>query len=135
MNTKFMKRRVQPSLLAGALFGALLFAGANAVAQPSADDVAKKIAANAGCFTCHSIKHQESKEVGLPVGPAWQDVAAQYRDKPGAADFLTRIVLEGSNPYASHWKNKAAGIAMPPNSVAISESNARQVVFWILSLK
>jgi len=71
----------------------------------------------------------------LPVGPAWQDVAAQYRDKPGAADFLTRIVLEGSNPYASHWKNKAAGIAMPPNSVAISESNARQVVFWILSLK
>jgi cytochrome c len=48
---------------------------------------------------------------------------------------LTRIVLEGSNPYSSHWKNKAAGIAMPPNAVAITESDARQVVYWILSLK
>lgn len=126
-----MKRRTQISLLASAL----MFAGTAALAQPSADDAAKKIAANAGCFTCHSIKHQESKDAGLPVGPAWQDVSLQYRDKPGAADFLTRIVLEGSNPYASHWKNKAAGIAMPPNAVAISESNARQVVFWILSLR
>ncbi|BCO26274.1 cytochrome c-552 [Rhodoferax lithotrophicus] len=126
-----MKRRTQICLLASAL----MFASTAALAQSSADDAAKKIAANAGCFTCHSIKHQESKDAGLPVGPAWQDVSLQYRDKPGAADFLTRIVLEGSNPYASHWKNKAAGIAMPPNAVAISESNARQVVFWILSLR
>lgn len=126
-----MTRRTQLSLLVGGL----LFAGTAAVAQQLPDDAAKKIAANAGCFTCHSIKHQESKDAGLPVGPAWQDVANQYRDKPGAADFLTRIVLEGSNPYSSHWKNKAAGIAMPPNAVAISESNARQVVYWILSLK
>lgn len=126
-----MKRRTQICLLASTL----MFASIAALAQSSADDAAKKIAANAGCFTCHSIKHQESKDAGLPVGPAWQDVSLQYRDKPGAADFLTRIVLEGSNPYASHWKNKAAGIAMPPNAVAISESNARQVVFWILSLR
>lgn len=126
-----MKRHPQLSLLVCAL----MFSGTSALAQQSNDDAAKKIAANAGCFTCHSIKPQESKDKGLPVGPAWQDVAAQYRDKPGAADFLTRIVLEGSNPYSSHWKNKAAGIAMPPNAVAISESNARQVVFWILSLK
>lgn len=114
---------------------AVLFATTTAFAQQSADDAAKKIAVNAGCFACHSVKHQESKDAGLPVGPAWADVAAQYREKPGAADFLTRIVLEGSNPYSSHWKNKAAGIAMPPNAVAISETNARQVVYWILSLK
>jgi len=126
-----MTRRIQISLLVSTL----LFSGTTAFAQQSADDAAKKIAANAGCFTCHSIKHQESKDAGLPVGPAWADVSAQYRDKPGAADFLTRIVSEGSNPYASHWKNKAAGIAMPPNSVAISERDARQVVFWILSLR
>ena len=126
-----MKLSTQISLL----ISTLLFAATSALAQQSADDAAKKIAANAGCFTCHSIKPQESKDKGLPVGPAWQDVAAQYRDKPGAAEFLTRIVLEGSNPYSSHWKNKAAGIAMPPNAVAISENNARQVVYWILSLK
>lgn len=115
--------------------GALALFAATASAQQSADDAAKKVAVNAGCFTCHSIQHVASKDGVLPVGPAWQDVANQYRGKPGAADFLTRIVLEGSNPYASHWKNKAAGIAMPPNAVAISESDARQVVYWILSLK
>ena len=103
--------------------------------QASVDDAAKKIAANAGCFTCHTISHLDSKDGKLPVGPAWQDVAKQYGGKPGAAEFLTRVVLEGSNPYASHWKNQAAGIAMPPNSVAISETDARQVVYWILSLK
>lgn len=114
--------------------GALALSIMTASAQQSADDAAKKVAANAGCFTCHSIKHVASKDSVLPVGPAWQDVANQYRGKPGAADFLTRIVLEGSNPYASHWKNKAAGIAMPPNAVVITESDARQVVYWILSI-
>ena len=62
-------------------------------------------------------------------------MAKQYAGKPGAAEFLTRVVLEGSNPYSSHWKGKAAGIAMPPNAVAISESDARKVVYWVLSLK
>lgn len=118
--------------LAGAL---VLSFSVAANAQQVSDDAAKKTAGKAGCFTCHTIAHQESKDGTLPTGPAWQDVAAQYRGKPGAADFLTRIVLEGSNPYSSHWKNKAAGIAMPPNAVAITESDARQVVYWILSLK
>jgi cytochrome c len=101
----------------------------------SIEEAAKKTAANAGCFACHSISHQELKGGQLPIGPSWQDVSAQYRDKPGAAEFLTRIVLEGSNPYASHWRKKVSGIAMPPNAVAITESDARQVVYWILSLR
>lgn len=119
------------------LLGFLLVSGAAVCSaqQASVDDAAKKIAANAGCFTCHTIPHQDSKDGKLPIGPAWTDVAKQYAGKPGAAEFLTRVVLEGSNPYASHWKNQAAGIAMPPNAVAISESDARQVVYWILSLK
>lgn len=103
--------------------------------QDEVGEQAKKIAAGAGCFTCHSIPHQDNKDGKLPIGPAWQDVAKQYGGKPGAAEFLTRVVLEGSNPYSSHWKGKAAGIAMPPNAVAISESDARKVVYWILSLK
>lgn len=110
-------------------------AGAAQAQSQSVEDAAKKTAANAGCFACHTISHQDLKGGQLPIGPAWQDVAAQYRGKPGAADFLTRVVLEGSNPYSSHWKNKASGVAMPPNAVAITESDARQVVYWILSLK
>lgn len=119
----------------GVIGAAAIVIATAASAQQLSDDAAKNTAARAGCFTCHTIQHQESKEGLLPVGPAWQDVAAQYRGKPGAGEFLTRIVLEGSNPYSSHWKNKAAGIAMPPNAVAISEGDARQVVYWILSLK
>jgi len=115
------------------LCAALLLASAASMADPLSAEKAKNMAAQAGCFTCHTLKHQDAKDGKVPIGPAWEDVAAQYRGKPGAAEFLTRIVLEGSNPYASHWKNKASGIAMPPNAVAISEADARQLVFWILS--
>jgi len=101
----------------------------------TADDM-KKLALDSGCLTCHSI---EPGKMGpndeKPIGPAWKDVAAQYAGKPGAQDFLTRIVLEGSNPYSSHWKDKVSGLSMPPNAVAITEGNARLLVSWILSLK
>ena len=123
---------IHRTLLAG-LASLLLLASVAAKADDVNDEKAKKMANNAGCFTCHTLKHQDSKDGKKPVGPAWEDVAIQYKGKPGATEFLTRIVLEGSNPYASHWKNKAAGIAMPPNAVAISEADARQLVFWILS--
>ncbi|MEI8171631.1 MAG: c-type cytochrome [Rhodoferax sp.] len=123
---------VHRTLLAG-LAGLLLLSSVVAKADDANDEKAKKMANNAGCFTCHTLKHQDSKNGSKPVGPAWEDVAIQYKGKPGATEFLTHIVLEGSNPYASHWKNKAAGIAMPPNAVAISEADARQLVFWILS--
>lgn len=110
-----------------------VFFAATAMADPLSAERAKDMASKAGCFTCHTIQHRDAKDGSVPIGPAWADVAAQYRGKPGAADYLTRIVLEGSNPFASHWKNKASGIAMPPNAVAISEGDARQLVFWILS--
>lgn len=113
----------------------LLSAGVAHAADASVDEAAKVLAKNAGCYTCHTVQHQDLKAGQLPIGPAWEDVAAQYKGKPGAADYLTRIVLEGSNPYASHWKNKAAGIAMPPNAVVITEAQARQLVYWVLSLK
>lgn len=124
-----------PSKLVLALGCALMLTTGATHAQQSVGDAAKALAVNAGCFTCHSVQHKDAADGKLPIGPAWEDVAAQYKGKPGAADFLTRIVLEGSNPYASHWKNKAAGIAMPPNSVVITEAQARQLVYWVLSLK
>ena len=42
--------------------------------------------------------------------------------------------MKGSNPYDSHWKDKAAGLAMPPNAVAINEADANKLVGWILSM-
>jgi cytochrome c len=121
------------TVLAG-LTGALMLASVAASADTASVEAATKMASNAGCFACHTLKHKATADGGLPIGPAWEDVAAQYKGKPGAADFLTRIVLEGSNPYSSHWKNKAAGLAMPPNAVAINEGDARRLVSWILSM-
>ena len=122
------------------VFASLLIAGSisHASADQANDEKMKKMALNAGCLTCHSIESGKGTTVAgtnKPVGPAWADVANKYRNKPGAADFLTRVVLEGSNPYSSHWKDKVSGIAMPPNAVAISEADTRQLVFWILSIK
>jgi len=112
----------------------LAAASLNALADAANDEKMKKLAATAGCITCHTVSASDGKDGKKPIGPAWADVSKQYRGKPGAAEFLTRVILEGSNPYASHWKGKVTGIAMPPNAVAISEGDTRQLVYWILSL-
>lgn len=99
------------------------------------DDDMKALAAKSGCMTCHSIEHGTPGPNGMaPIGPTWQDVAKMYKGKPGADAFLTRVVLEGSNPYGSHWKDQVSGLAMPPNKVAIKEADAKKLVKWILTL-
>ena len=106
-------------------------------AAHAADDAsAQKLARDGGCVTCRSVDHRDKGPNGLkPIGPAWRDVADRYRGQAGAADELTRIVRAGSNPYASHWKGKVSGIAMPPNAVVLNEAQTRELVGWILALK
>lgn len=103
---------------------------------PSADDEAMlKLATGSGCMTCHHIDPGAQGPDGLPpIGPAWRAVAAKYRGSPDAADRLMYTVMNGSSPYASHWKGKVSGLAMPPNAVAIKEPDARLLVDWILKL-
>ena len=106
-----------------------------ALADAKNDGEMQKLATSSGCMTCHSIESGKPGPNGMkPIGPAWSDVAKQYKSKPGATEFLTRVVLEGSNPYSSHWKDKVSGLSMPPNAVAITEGNARKLVNWILAL-
>ena len=94
-----------------------------------------KLATKSGCMTCHHIEPGAKGPEGLaPIGPAWKDVAAKYKGDKKAQATLTQIVLKGSNPYESHWKGKASGLAMPPNAVAIQEKDARDLVGWILGL-
>ncbi|MCB1958127.1 MAG: c-type cytochrome [Rhodocyclaceae bacterium] len=113
---------------------ALALTATTAVANEN-DAAMLKLASTSGCLTCHSVESGKPGPNGMaPIGPAWQDVAKQYRGKPGAQDFLTRVVLEGSSPYSSHWKGKVSGLSMPPNAVAIKETDARTLVSWILSL-
>ena len=115
-------------------------AAAAALATPLAqaagkDDGMLKLATTSGCMTCHHIEPGGKGPDGLPpIGPAWKEVALKYKAQKGAADQLTKTVLAGSNPYDSHWKGKVSGLAMPPNAVAIKESDAKQLVKWILTL-
>lgn len=119
-----------------ATFGAALLLGATQAQAEKYEDVEMmKLANQSGCVACHSIAPGTKGPDGLkPIGPAWQDVAAKYKDDPKAVENLTATVLHGSNPYESHWKGKVSGLAMPPNAVAIKEDNAKKLVSWILGL-
>ena len=95
-----------------------------------------QLATSSGCMTCHHIESGAKGPNGMaPIGPAWQDVATRYKNQPDALQQLTVTVLAGSSPYASHWKDKVSGLAMPPNEVAISKADAGKLVGWILSLE
>ena len=109
--------------------------GAGAAALAADDAMMMSIAKGSGCLTCHHIDPGGKGPEGLPpIGPAWRDVATKYRGVAGSQEALTRTVLAGSNPYASHWKGKVSGLAMPPNEVAIKEGDAKDLVAWILAL-
>ncbi|MBI3369466.1 MAG: c-type cytochrome [Burkholderiales bacterium] len=116
---------------------AMVIATTSVVADDSGrDSVMVDLARRSGCFACHHIDPGGKGPEGLlPVGPSWRDVATKYRGRSDALDELTRTVMKGSNPYDSHWKGKASGLAMPPNAVAIKDSDARDLVRWILSLE
>ena len=99
------------------------------------DEAMVQLASRSGCMACHHIEADARGPEGLPpIGPAWRDVATKYRGQKGAEEALVHTVLTGSNPYQSHWKGKASGLAMPPNAVAIQEPEVRELVRWILAL-
>jgi len=115
---------------------ALLLTAQHVLADAKQDEQMKALALNSGCFICHHIETGAKGPNGMaPIGPNWQDVAAKYKGQPGVKDALVRTVMQGSNPYSSHWKDKVSGLAMPPNGVAISQTDTEKLVSWILTLK
>jgi len=113
----------------------LVVASTAAFAADGKDDAMLQLANKSGCMTCHNIEPGAKGPEGMaPIGPAWKDVSAKYKGVKGAEEQLTRTVLQGSNPYESHWKGKVSGLAMPPNHVAIKDADAKQLVKWILAL-
>ncbi|MFZ2991044.1 c-type cytochrome [Ideonella sp.] len=130
-----MTRANPLSIALTTLFAAGLLAALPAQATSKQDNAMVNLANASGCMTCHHIDPGAKGPDGLaPIGPAWRDVSAKYQGQAGAAKQLTATVLAGSNPYESHWKGKASGLAMPPNKVAISPTDAGKLVNWILAL-
>ncbi|MBU0602008.1 MAG: c-type cytochrome [Gammaproteobacteria bacterium] len=125
-------KNLRSTILASAMLLGLCSGPARADADT--DSAMLGLATRSGCPTCHSVEPGATRDGKTPIGPAWRDVAAKYAGDANAQAALTRTVLEGSSPYASHWKGKVTGLAMPPNQVAIGEADAAKLVGWILSL-
>jgi len=106
-----------------------------AFAGGSVDSSMRDLAVKAGCVACHTVESgKPGPNGGLPIGPAWQDVARKYAGDSNAHRKLVNTVLQGSSPYQSHWKGKVSGYAMPPNELEINEPDANKLVAWILAL-
>jgi len=91
---------------------ALLMLG---TAQANAD-----LAKSSGCMNCHTV----DKKL---VGPAFNDIAAKYKDDADATTKLAEKVKKGSQGV---W----GPVPMPPNA-NVSDDNAKALTVWILSLK
>jgi cytochrome c len=104
-------------------------------ATPTTNDM-DELASAKGCYLCHREQPAgRNPDDVLPYAPSWQDIARRYRGQRDAQDRLTQIVLEGSgnNGKDRHWKGKVSEVGMLPNMQEIDESQAKDLVHWILS--
>ncbi|MEO5701623.1 MAG: c-type cytochrome [Casimicrobiaceae bacterium] len=105
----------KPAVASPSAKSAVASAAAKPAVAPSAADLARK----SGCLACHAIATKI-------VGPAFKDIAARYAGKSGAVPGLIEKVRKGGS---GAWGE----IPMPPQ--AVSETEARQLVDWILGAK
>lgn len=100
------------SVLAAALGLALLAGPAGA---------SETIARKARCVACHAIDKKM-------VGPAYKDVAAKYKDQPGAVARLSEKVRHGGTGV---WGQ----VPMPPHAAdKLSDGDLNSVIEWVLQL-
>ncbi len=84
----------------------------------------EKLAQKYLCMGCHAVDQ-------ATIGPSFQQIAAQWRDKPGAQKTLVTTVRQGSSAAGgAHWGQAR----MPDDSerAQVSERDARRMVHWIM---
>jgi cytochrome c len=129
--------------LPGWVLIALSLAGCSGLSErqiaPAPTDDMALLASRSGCLACHALNAGVPGPNALPpIGPSWPQVARRYRSEAAGAqrdaliDRLIRTVQDGTNPYTSRWKGQISGLAMPPNATAISPSDSRRLIEWIL---
>ena len=69
------------------------------------------------CFNCHAAKAKV-------IGPSFEQVAVRYKNAPGAADALTKKLIDGSTGTWSDLK-------MPPHP-DLEVQDVQEMVAWIL---
>jgi cytochrome c len=83
----------------------------------------EQLARKSGCLECHAV----DKKV---VGPAYRDVAAKYRNAPGARAALIEKVKKGGK---GNWTKLTGGVRMPPHAPRLSDAEIAQLVDWVLA--
>ena len=113
------RNRLAPAVFAGA--AALL--GAQA-AQAVDVEGAKELARANNCFNCHAITKPKD-------GPAYKDVAAKYKGKPGAEQRLIEHITSGEKAKFPDGHEEAHKIVKtdPPKDM----NQIRNLVQWVLS--
>lgn len=81
--------------------------------------IGKGLVTSLDCKSCH-------KETEKSIGPAYQQIAHKYSKNPDAVNYLTGKILKGSQGV---W-----GETQMPAHPTLPESDAHQIVGWILSL-
>jgi len=86
-----------------------------------------------GCMLCHWARPPRPAVDSVPPpAPSFDEIGARYRGQRGAEDRLVGIVMRGSGLKNRHWEGKTSAFQMPPNTVEISEEEARKLIRWIL---
>lgn len=71
-------------------------------------------------MSCHAVDRKV-------LGPAFKDVAAKYKNDKGAAEMLANKIMKGGSGV---W----GPVPMPANN-QVSESDAKKLAEWVLSIK
>ncbi|MFL5773552.1 MAG: PQQ-dependent sugar dehydrogenase, partial [Flavisolibacter sp.] len=79
----------------------------------------KNLVQSSDCMSCHKINEKS-------IGPAYEMVAQRYRNKPDSVMFLPQKIITGG-------KGVWGEVPMPPHQT-LKETDARQIVDWILTL-
>lgn len=90
-------------------------------------DPVLELAEQKACLSCHSLE-------AISPAPSFKSIANKYRGQAQAEGRLVSTVMWGSPTYGGyHWGTTK--MPTPGSRVRVTQSEASQLVQWILSLK
>ena len=81
--------------------------------------VGRSLVEGSDCLRCHGMDRHY-------VGPSFRQIAARYRERADAPDYLARKIRDGS---VGEW-----GRTLMPRHLQVTEAQAREMAQWLLSL-
>jgi cytochrome c len=111
------RRRFIPAVVA---FGAACLFSLDAAAVDA--DAAQRLARQSNCFRCHAIDKKKD-------GPAWHDVAVEFKGKPDAEQRLITHITSGEKAKFPDGHEEDHPIVKSKDPAQI-----KNLIDWILSL-